>query len=97
MFVFESEVWLYQGADPWHFVSLPSDLADEIREITAGKARGFGSVRVSVTIGDTTWRTSVFPDKNLGTFLLPVKREVRVAEKIGEGDPVSVTLDLVDF
>jgi SOS-response transcriptional repressor LexA len=49
-----------------------------------------------VSIGATEWRTSVFPDSKLGTFLLPVKREVRVTEGLEEGDMVLVRLDLVD-
>lgn len=97
MFVFDSELWLYQGADPWHFVSLPADVAEEIGEIAAGRTRGFGSVRVDVAVGETVWRTSVFPDRKLGTFLLPIKLEVRVAEGLAEGDTVSVRLELVDF
>lgn len=97
MFVFESELWLYEGTDPWHFVSLPTDLAEEVREISAGQTRGFGSLRVNVTIGGTTWKTSIFPDKKLGTFLLPVKREVRMTERVEEGDRVTVRLQLVDF
>lgn len=94
VFVFEAELWLYGGAEPWHFVSLPPDLSDEIREV--GQARGFGSVRVDVTVGKTNWRTSVFPDRKLGTFLLPVKKEIRESEGLDAGDVVSIRLVLVD-
>lgn len=97
VFLFDAQLWLYEGADPWHFVSLPPDLSEEISEVAAGKRRGFGSVRVSVSIGSTNWRTSVFPDRKLETFILPVKREVRVAEGLEQGDLVSVRLELVDF
>lgn len=90
-FVFRAEVWRYPGTMAWHFVTLPQDVADELDEV-AGPKGGFGSVRVEVTVGATTWRTSVFPDKSRGTFILPMKKEVRLSEGLGDGDSVSVTL-----
>ena len=56
--------------------------------------RGFGSVRVESTIGDVTWRTSVFPMKD-GGYILPVKAEVRRKAGIAAGDEVTVELDLL--
>ena len=47
---------------------------------------GFGSIKVLVTIGNTTWNTSLFPDSKRKTFILPVKKEVRRAENLAEGD-----------
>ena len=75
----------------WCFVTLPPDLADEVRE-RAGEPRGFGSVRVHAAVGGTTWDTSVFPDKQSGSFVLPVKKAVRAAAGVGEGDELTVTL-----
>ena len=42
------------------------------------------------------WDTSVFPDARSGSFSLPVKKAVRVAAGIGEGDELTVTLSLLD-
>jgi hypothetical protein len=61
-----------------------------------GNKRGFGSVRVVVTIGETTWNTSIFPDTANESFALPIKKQVRVREGIDEGDVVEVHLELVD-
>ncbi len=58
-----------------------------------GMARGFGSLKVTATIGDSTWRTSVFPSRNEG-WMLPVKAAVRKAEGIGEGDEVELVLEV---
>lgn len=91
---FRSELWIHTGEAAWHFVTLPLDVAEEIAEITEGVRRGFGSVRVVVTIGATTWSTSIFPDSPSRSFVLPVKKEVRVAEGIDDGSPVDVTLEL---
>lgn len=79
----------------WHFVTLPFDLTDEIDDLTSGSTGGFGSVRVEVSVGATTWRTSVFPDRAASSFILPLKAAVRTAERIGAGDRITVTLRLV--
>lgn len=93
---FTAELWPYQGEAAWWFVTLPVELGDTLREQTEGQRRGFGSVRVQVTVGSTTWSTSVFPDSKRGTYLLPVKKAVRVREGLEDGDPVAVVLDVVD-
>ena len=36
-------------------------------------------------IGATRWSTSIFPDKKRGTYVLPVKKSVRVAEQLAAG------------
>lgn len=56
-------------------------------------ARGFGSLRVTATIGTTSWQTSVFPARETG-WMLPVKAAVRKAEDLAEGDEVSLSLEL---
>ena len=40
----------------------------------------------------TSWRTSVFPDTHREAFVLPIKRTVRHAEDLDDGDDVTVTL-----
>ena len=91
---FRARLWLYSGKAAWHFITLPHDVTDEIDEITAPTRRGFGSVRVAVTIGSTSWPTSVFPDTKAGSFVLPIKKPVRVAEGLADGDLVDLTLRL---
>ena len=96
---FEAELWIWDArrVDTWTFVSLPIDAAAEIRELVPALPRGFGSVRVEVTVGGSTWRTSVFPDAGSGTYVLPIKKAVRRAESLEPGLPVAVRLELVDF
>ena len=50
---------------------------------------------MQVTVGATTWKTSVFPGDD-GRYVLPVKKAVRVAESIDEEDPVTVLLEVLD-
>ncbi|TDO45953.1 uncharacterized protein DUF1905 [Kribbella sp. VKM Ac-2527] len=95
-FHFSAPLWKYPGADGWHFVSLPAEISDDIGQLTVGVRHGFGSVRVAVTVGSTSWRTSIFPDSKAGTYMLPMKKAVRAAEQLSAGDEVETRLELVD-
>lgn len=92
--LFEGVVRRHDGEAAWYFVTLPLDLADDIR--ATSEPAGFGSVRVEVTIGTTTWRTSVFPDKGSGSFVLPVKAQVRAREHLDDDSAATVMLTVVD-
>jgi Domain of unknown function (DUF1905) len=94
-FSFTAEVWEHDGQGAWHFVSLPETEADDIEEMFGHRARGFGSLRVEVTIGATTWTTSVFPDSKRRTYVLPVKKSVRTAEGLAAGSLASVDLVVI--
>jgi uncharacterized protein DUF1905 len=96
-FEFAALLWRYPGADGWHFVSLPSEISADITDLTAGARRGFGSVPVAVTVGASSWRTSIFPESKIGAFLLPVKRAIRMAEHLEAGDEVRARLEVVDL
>jgi hypothetical protein len=94
-FTWVAEVWEHDGPAAWHFVSLPEAEADEIEAIYGHKAGGFGSVRVEATIGATRWSTSIFPDRERGTYLLPVKKAVRLAEQLVAGSTARVDLVVI--
>lgn len=94
---FTAELWLHQGDAAWYFVALPHEVSDDIEARSADTRRGFGSVKVEVTVGATTWSTSVFPDTKRETYILPVKKAVRKAEGLDDGDDVAIRLELVDL
>ena len=77
-----------------HFMSLPEELSVEVRAHSLAFRRGFGSVRVEVTLDDVNWCTSLFPVKS-GGYFLPVK--VAICRKVGivAGDEVTVELELL--
>ena len=77
----------------WHFITVPKKESEEIK-LQNGPRRGWGSVRVQTTIGKTSWKTSIFPDKKAGAYLLPVKADVRKREKLTAGQKVGVLLEL---
>jgi hypothetical protein len=94
-------LWRWTGGasgGSWHFLTIDGPAGEALSgtalmrrmEKTIG---GFGSLKVTATIGDSTFRTSLFPSKELG-WLLPVKASIRKAEGIGEGDAVAVVLEV---
>jgi hypothetical protein len=99
---FTAPLWQWQAREQrgdggaWFFVTVPRELSEEIRDQLTGPPRGFGSVRVAVSAGSSQWETSVFPDGDTGCFVLPVKKAVRVAQGVDEGDDLTVTLRVRD-
>jgi hypothetical protein len=92
---FAGELWLGTAGETWTFVTAPPDVSEEIRDLS-GPRRGFGSVRVRAKLGNTQWRTSVFPEAKSGCYVLPVKRSVRDAEQVEAPDEVTVTISLAE-
>ena len=92
-FDFDADLWLHDKGT-WVFLTVPGDISEDIHEL-APDPGGFGSVRVKVRLGGSEWKTSVFPQRNEGPFVLPVKKAVRTAEQIDVGDTVDVELTIV--
>ncbi|MEQ1617326.1 MAG: DUF1905 domain-containing protein [Terricaulis sp.] len=94
-FQFRAKVWRHQSdTGAWHFATLPGDVSAQMRALSQGLRNAFGSLRVIATIGKTQWRTSVFADTKAGVFLLPVKADVRRAERIDHGDEVNISVEI---
>ena len=95
-YTFDAELWEWEGKASWFFVSVPEDVTDEIDDQYGHRAAGFGSVKVEVSIGTSTWQTSIFPDTKRGCFILPVKAAVRRAQDLEDGSPALVHLRVRD-
>ncbi len=99
---FTGPIWLWRGKAKdgvpstmaWHFLTIDGEVAESIRAAAPGRTAAWGSVYVTVTLGRTEWRTSVFPSKEVKGYLLPVKASVRKAEKLAEGDLVTLSLSI---
>lgn len=78
----------------WHFLTIPKKQSEEIKETFAKKARGWGSLPVEVKLGKMVWKTSIFPDKKSGTYLLPLKAEVRRKEGVDHEDTVDYSITI---
>jgi hypothetical protein len=90
--VFSGEVWHWRGPAPYHFVWVPPDESEQVEETAAAVTYGWGMVPVTVTIGETTWTTSLWPKE--GRYVVPLKDAVRRAEEIDLGDVVEVRLGI---
>jgi hypothetical protein len=75
-------------------VSLPSEVADEVR--ARSPAKPFGAVAARVTVGAVEWETSLFADTQRATYLLPVKADVRRRVGIEAGDAITLTIALAE-
>ncbi|MSR76379.1 MAG: DUF1905 domain-containing protein [Candidatus Ryanbacteria bacterium] len=93
-FTMRARVWLYHGPSAWHFITLPKKQSATIKKIFGEVARGWGSLPVGVTIGGTTWKTSIFPDKKTDAYLLPLKADIRRKEDIAKDDMVTFSIEI---
>jgi hypothetical protein len=50
----------------------------------------------SISIGQIKWQTSIFPDSKSKGYLLPIKKSVRIAAKIFEGQVVDFEIEISD-
>ena len=93
--------FIEEGYDPSYFIAVVGETAEQVarhelgRRLEMGKRRGFGSVKVDVRIGGSAWKTSLFPRKGGDGWFLPIKKPVRLAERLIEGDKVEVELTLL--
>ncbi|TXH00846.1 MAG: DUF1905 domain-containing protein [Candidatus Moraniibacteriota bacterium] len=94
LFVFTAKLFSYSvEATSWFFVETNATVAAEMKS-QARSVKAFGSIPVQVTVGQTTWRTSLFPTKQK-TYVLPIKAIVRRKEDIREGDRIKIMLELI--
>lgn len=88
---FSGEVWHWRGPSPFHFVTVPPEESAEIADEASALSYGWGMIPVTVTIGSTTWTTSLFPKD--GGYIVPLKDAVRRAEGIEVGDVVRLLVE----
>lgn len=88
---FTGDVFEWRGPAPFFYVAVPDAESAEVRAVASAVTYGWGMVPVTVRIGGTEWRTSLFPKE--GRYLVPLKDAVRRAEGIGAGDAVAVRLE----
>jgi hypothetical protein len=94
---FEGQVHRWDSNPAFFLVSLPAADSAEITELSEGLTNGFGSLKVEATIGEVTWRSSIFPDSKSGTWDLPLKAEVRKKNHLDEGSIAKVHITLLGF
>jgi hypothetical protein len=89
-FEFNGKIWFWRGPAPFFFVTMPEEQSHDLKAISSAVTYGWGVIPVSVQIGNTGWKTSLFPKDDL--YLVPIKASVRKAEHLEEGDEVTIRL-----
>jgi hypothetical protein len=89
---FSGPLWYWKGPAPHYFVTVPAAECQEIKAAARFVSYGWGMIPVRVRMGDTQWKTSLFPRDD--QYILPIRMSVRKAAKIGEGDVVGVEMDV---
>ena len=89
---FDGEIIFWRGPAPWFFVVVPEGESRDIKAMSEFVTYGWGVIPVQARIGKTEFKTSLFPKD--GRYLIPIKVTVRKAEKLEEGDMVTVRLEI---
>ena len=87
---FVGELFEWRGPSPYHYIRVPPDIAEELRELSPLLTYGWGVIPVTVRIGESEFTTSLFPKD--GGYLVPIKDKIRKGEALVIGDEVPVEL-----
>lgn len=74
---------IFAMAAPWLYVPIP------LEKVPPVKTGGWGSIPVRVSVGSSTWDTSLFPIKK-DHYFVPIKKAIARAERLRVGDSVTV-------
>ena len=72
---------------------MPEEQSRELHVISGSVTNGWGMIPVTVRLGQAEWTTSLWPKD--GGYIVPLKASVRKAEKVAEGDSVTLRLEVV--
>jgi Domain of unknown function (DUF1905) len=89
---FTGKLWYWKGPAPWYFVTVPAKQCRDIKAVSKLVTYGWGVIPVKVQVGETTWKTSLFPKDE--AYIVPIRASVRKAESLEEGDKVTVQLEV---
>lgn len=89
---FSGEIIYWRGPSPFYFVPTPENESQAIKSIASEVTYGWGVIPATVKIGDTEFKTALFPKD--GRYLVPLRVDVRKAEGLDVGDMVIVELEI---
>jgi hypothetical protein len=89
---FTGKIWMWKGPAPWYFVTVPPEQSRELQFISGAVTYGWGMIPVTVQVGQTKWKTALWPKDD--SYIVPLKVSVRKAEKLAEGDSVTLQLEI---
>ncbi|UCE94586.1 MAG: DUF1905 domain-containing protein [Flavobacteriaceae bacterium] len=72
-----AKLWRHGSEGGWHFITLPKEVSKEIRDHLQWQEEGWGRMKASAIIKEIQWKTSIWFDTKLDSYILPVKSEIR--------------------
>ena len=90
-FIISGKVFKFPGKGGWYFVRAEKKLTTKLKGV---RKHGFGSVKVKVKIGKTSWKTSLFPERKKGPYMFAIKSDVRKKEGITTKKKVRIHISL---
>lgn len=89
---FKGKLWQYPGSGGWYFISLPTKLSKEIRAALKSEEEGWGRLKATAKIGKIQWDTAIWFDTKQNSYLLPIKKEIRLKEQFYIDESRKVTI-----
>jgi hypothetical protein len=89
---FSAKPWKHPAPNGWYFVSLPVEMATEIRENLKWQEEGWGRLKATAKTGNSQWETAIWFDTKQKTYLLPLKADIRKKEKIEMNKEIKITV-----
>ena len=89
---FKGEIIYWRGPAPYLFVAVPEEPSRDLKTISTKVTYGWGVIPVHVRIGETEWKTSLFPKE--GRYLVPIRMSVQKSENLKVGDNVVIQLEI---
>jgi hypothetical protein len=89
---FEGNIFYWRGPAPFLFVAVPEEPSKDIKTISTMVTYGWGVIPVRVRIGETEWKTSLFPKDD--RYLVPIRLSVQESENLAVGDHVVIHLEV---
>jgi hypothetical protein len=86
-----ARIWKWPGDMSWHFVTLPREQYEIIR-----KEYPKSMVHITATVDNTSWNTALFPHTKSKSFILPIKKSIRIKENLFEGEEVKIKLVFIN-
>lgn len=92
-FTFKNKVWKDPVSSGWFFVDIDNIVSRKIKELPDKNVSKLGLVKAVATIGNTSWKTTLFPTKQ-GNYVISVIKTVRKKEKIEDRDIMEVKIEI---
>ncbi len=89
---FEGKIFYWRGPAPYLFVAVPEEQSAALKAIASRVTYGWGVIPVRARIGNTEWKTSLFPKQ--GRYLVPIRVSVQKAENLSLDDDVLIQLEI---